>query len=144
MQEFGLIKIFTWKYLTIWRPILSALPEHRVPHSLSPPRTPFRGGWGSEAAAVHDLIHVEADGKCPSPVHRDSHGHKFDCSLGRRFMTILSHGARDVHSQVWQRFHSCTTTGLALLTVAKSLWTTWLTRLLWSRKILPLLAFSHI
>ena len=30
-------KIFSWKYLTIWRPILPISPEHRVPHFWSTP-----------------------------------------------------------------------------------------------------------
>ena len=29
----------------------------------------FRGYWGSAAVVAHDSIHVEADGKCQSPVH---------------------------------------------------------------------------
>lgn len=32
MQEVGFIKIFSWKYLTIWRLSLLGFPEHRVPH----------------------------------------------------------------------------------------------------------------
>ena len=40
------------------------LPEHRMPHSWSPPWTPFRGCWRSRVAVAHDLIFVEVDGKC--------------------------------------------------------------------------------
>jgi len=63
-------KISSWKYLTIWRPVLpvSTSPpqhQHRGPHSCSPPWAPFRGCWKSAAAAAPDLILVEVDGKCP-------------------------------------------------------------------------------
>ena len=53
--------------LTIWRSVLpdSPLPEQRVPHAWSPPWTPFWGYWKSAAAAAHNLILVELDGKCP-------------------------------------------------------------------------------
>ena len=66
MQELG---IFSWKYLTIWRPVLPVFPEHRASHFWFPPWAPFRGCWGSAAAVAHDSIHAEADGKRQSPVH---------------------------------------------------------------------------
>ena len=56
-------KIFSWKYLTIWRPVLAVFPEHRAPCSCSPPWTPFRGCGRSAAAAAHNLI--LAEGACP-------------------------------------------------------------------------------
>ena len=62
-------KIFSWKYLTIWRLVLPVFPEHRVPPSWAPPWAPFRGFWGSAAAVAHVLLHVEADGKCQTSVH---------------------------------------------------------------------------
>ena len=47
-------------------------------------------------------------------------------------MTILSHGAENVHSQVWQRFcwqaTQCAVTGLGHKTVSKILWTKRLVR----------------
>ena len=53
---------------------------------------------------------------------------------GGHFMTILSHGAENVHSQVWQRFcwqaTQCAVTGLGYKTVSKILWPTCLTSLL--------------
>ena len=57
-------KIISWKYLSedLSCQIFS---EHRVLHFCSPPSTVFKGSWRSAAAAVHDLILVEADGKCP-------------------------------------------------------------------------------
>ena len=59
-------KIGSWKYWTIWRPVLPVfLPEHRVSHFCSTHWTPFRGYWRSAAAAAHNLILVEVDGKCP-------------------------------------------------------------------------------
>ena len=57
-------KFFSWKYLTIWRPVLPVFLEHRGPHSWSPTWTPFRVCWRSAAAVACDLILVEADGKC--------------------------------------------------------------------------------
>ena len=63
MQEIWLKKI-SWKYLTIWRPVLAVFPEHRAPCSCSPPWTPFRGCGRSAAAAAHNLILAEIEGKC--------------------------------------------------------------------------------
>ena len=57
-------KISSWKYLALWRPVLPVFPEHRVLHFCSPPWISFRGCWKSTAAAAHDLILVEVDGKC--------------------------------------------------------------------------------
>ena len=56
-------EISSWKYLS---EDLSCqfFPIDRVPHC-SPSWTPFRGCWRSSAAAAHDLILVELDGKCP-------------------------------------------------------------------------------
>ena len=39
-------KIFSWKYLTIWRPVLPVFPEHRVSLSWSPPWAPHRSCCG--------------------------------------------------------------------------------------------------
>ena len=50
----------------MWRPVLPG--KHKVPHYCSPPWTPFRGCWRSAAAAAHDLILVEGDGKLPRQV----------------------------------------------------------------------------
>ena len=58
----------SWKYLTLWRPVLPVFLEPREPPSWSPPWAPFRGCWRS-AAAAHNSVLVEAAGKCQSPVH---------------------------------------------------------------------------
>ena len=50
-------------YLKIY--LSSFLPKDRVPHFCFPPWTPFKCCWRSAAAAAHDLILVEGDGKCP-------------------------------------------------------------------------------
>jgi len=50
-------------YLKIY--LSSFLPKDRVPHFCFPPWTPFKYCWRSAAAAAHDLILVEGDGKCP-------------------------------------------------------------------------------
>ena len=54
-------------------------------------------------------------------------------------MTILSHGAEKVHSQVWQRFcwqaFQCVVIGLGHKTASKIVWTTCLTSLLVQEKI---------
>ena len=57
-------KIGSWKYLTIWRPVLPVFPRARSASFLLSTWTPFRGCWKSAAAAAHDLILVEVDGKC--------------------------------------------------------------------------------
>ena len=56
-------KISYWEYLTIWK---SALPVFPWAQSTSFPLSTlnsFRECWKSEAAAAHDLILVEVDGK---------------------------------------------------------------------------------
>ena len=62
-------------------------------------------------------------------------------------MTILSHGAENVHSQVRQRFcrlaSQCAVTGLGHKTVSKILWTTCLTSLLVQENI-PSCFFSYL
>ena len=74
-------KISSWKYLTIWGPVLPVSapppPQHRGPHFCSPPWAPFRGWWKSAAAAARDLILVEVDGKCQfaaDTTHQDEYG----------------------------------------------------------------------
>ena len=65
-------------------------------------------------------------------------------------MTILSHGAENVYSQVWQRFcwqaSQCAVTGLGHKTVSKILWTTCLASLLAQEKhsLLLLLPISRV
>ena len=44
-------------------PCCKFFSEHRVPHFCSPPWIPLRGCWKSAAAAAHDLIRIEVDGK---------------------------------------------------------------------------------
>ena len=56
-------KVFSWKYLTLWRPLLPVFPEHRGPPSWSPAWTPFRMCWRSATAVTSDLILVEAGGQ---------------------------------------------------------------------------------
>ena len=63
-------------------------------------------------------------------------------------MTILSHGAENVHFQVWQRFcwqaSQCAVTGLDHQTVSKILWTTCLTSLLVQENIPSCCFFSYL
>ena len=63
-------------------------------------------------------------------------------------MTILSHGAENVHSQVWQRFcwqHTqCAVPGLGHKTVSKILWTTCLTSLLVQENIPSCCFFQYL
>ena len=63
-------------------------------------------------------------------------------------MTILSHGAENVHSQVWQRFcrlaTQCAVTELGHKTVSKILWTTCLTSLLVQENIPSCCFFSYL
>ena len=63
-------------------------------------------------------------------------------------MTILSYGAENVHSQVWQRFGQPASkravTGLGHKTVSKILWTTCLISLLVQENILSCCFFSYL
>ena len=55
-------KIFSWNFLTIWRPILPVFPRAQSTWFLC--WMPFTGYCRSAATAAHDLILVEVDGKC--------------------------------------------------------------------------------
>ena len=63
-------------------------------------------------------------------------------------MTILSHGAENVHSQIWQSFcrqaTQCAVTGLGHKTVSKILWTTCLTSLLVQENIPSCCFFPYL
>ena len=58
-------KIGSWKYLTIWRPVLPVFPRAQE-CLISALHLELLSGscWKSTAAAAHDLILVEVDGKC--------------------------------------------------------------------------------
>ena len=62
-QENWVHKVSSWKYLTIWRPVCQFFPKHREPHFCSPPGVPSRGCWNPAAAAAHDSVPAEVDGK---------------------------------------------------------------------------------
>ena len=57
-------KIFSRKYLTIWRSVLPVFSEHRVPHFSSPPQSPFKRFWRSAVAVAHNLILIEVNSRC--------------------------------------------------------------------------------
>ena len=58
-------KIFSWKYLIIWRSVLPVFPRAQSASFLiSTLWTPFRVCWRSAAAVASDLILQGADGKC--------------------------------------------------------------------------------
>ena len=62
-------------------------------------------------------------------------------------MTILSHSAENVHSQVWQILLTgtqCAVTGLGHKTVSKILWITCLTRLLVQENIPSCCFFPYL
>ena len=61
-------KSCSWKYITIWRPVLPPILAHPQVQSASfllLPCTSFREWWRSATAAAHNVILVEVDGKCP-------------------------------------------------------------------------------
>ena len=68
-----LVFIYMWEDARIWAHkiwkhpyegmFFQVFPEHTVPHSWSPPSTPFRLCCRSASTAAHDLIFVEVDGK---------------------------------------------------------------------------------
>ena len=62
------LKIFSWEYLTIWRPVLTVFPQHRLPHSWSPSWTPFRMCWRPTTAVANDSVLVKLGGEGPSLV----------------------------------------------------------------------------
>ena len=66
----------------------------------------------------------------------------------RHFITMSSHRAENVHSQVWQRFcwqaTQCAVTGLGHKTVSKILWTTCLTSLLVQENIPSCCFFRYL
>ena len=63
-------------------------------------------------------------------------------------MTILSHGAENVHSRVWQRFcwqaSQCAVTGLDHQIVSKILWNTCLTSVLVQENIPSCYFFPYL
>ena len=56
-------KINSWEHLTIWRPVLPVPHWTQSASFLLSSLNSFRGCWRSAAAAAHDLILVEVDGK---------------------------------------------------------------------------------
>ena len=64
----------------------------------------FSGELKVSSCSGHDLIFVDVDGKCQFSVGRALLFINLTMILRGHFMTILSHGAENVHSQVWQRF----------------------------------------
>ena len=58
-------KISSWKYLTVWRPVLSVFPRAQSASFLLSSLTYYQGGWKSAAAALPDLIFVGVHGECP-------------------------------------------------------------------------------
>ena len=75
-------KIFTWKHDYLKAGSCRFFPEHRVPYFWSP-WTPFRGYWSSAACSGHEIILVEAAGKCQLPVSRvPSQPHIWPCFWG--------------------------------------------------------------
>ena len=149
MQEFGLIKIFTWKHLTIWRPeffwfvFCFSQSTGRLIFCLHPELL-SRGSWRSASCSGPDLIFVEAAGKGQLSVSRAP-----SCltMFWGHFMVIVSHGVGKAHSQIWQIFHwqatQCVVTRPDLVS-SKSLWTIPVLLTSWYRKIFPLVTSSHI
>ena len=102
MQEFGLIKSPEKMYLKACSVSFSQSTECLTldlhPELLS-------GLLKLSSCSGHDIITVDVDGKCQSSVGRAHFAHKLDHDFeGGHFMIILSHGAENVHSQIWQRF----------------------------------------
>ena len=133
-------KIFTWKHLTIWRPVLLGFSQSTEclisdlhPELLS----------RSAACSGHDIIFVETAGKCQLPVSRV---HIFDHALGA-FHAHCAPQCWEGSFQVRWRFHWLATQGAVIgpgLVSSKSLWTIPVLLASWSRKIFPLVASSHI
>ena len=63
MQEIGLIKSSPENIYLSEGLFCKFFPEHKVPHSWSPPWTPFRVCWRSETTVASDFILVEPDGQ---------------------------------------------------------------------------------
>ena len=97
-----------------------------MPHSWFSPWTPFRGVESQQLQPPWFNLC-----RCRSVFSWQSPFLLINLTMiigGGHFMTILSHGAENVHSQVWQRFcwqaTQCAVTGLGHKTVSKILWTT--------------------
>ena len=122
-------------------------PEHRVPYFWSPPWTPFSGCRRSAACSGHDLILCRGKRQVPTSSWQSPFGVINLTFVWGHFMAIVSHGARNAHSQFCQRLPRqathCAVTGPGLIS-SKSLWTIPVFLASWSRKIFPLVAFSHI
>ena len=119
-----------------------------MPHSWSSPWTPFRA-IECQQSSGHDTIAVDVDGKCQFSVGRAPFcSQTWPRLWGGHFMMILSHGAENVHSQVWQRFcrlaSQCAITGLGHKTASKILWTTCLTSLLVQKNTFSCCFFSYL
>ena len=63
IQELGSHKVVSWKYLTIWRPVLPVFPWAQSTLFLFSTLNSFRQSRKSAAATVDDLILMEIDGK---------------------------------------------------------------------------------
>ena len=57
-------KIFSWKYLTMWRPVLPDFPRTQIASFLISTLNSFQGKLMISSAVAHTLILVEVDGKC--------------------------------------------------------------------------------
>ena len=57
-------KINSWKYLTIWRPVLPVFLWAQNASSLFSTLNSFQGVLKIRSCSTHDLILVEGDGKC--------------------------------------------------------------------------------
>ena len=84
MQEVGLIKIFTWKHLTLWRPVLLGFSQStECLISYLHPELLSRGCWRSAACSGHGVSFVQTAGKCQVPVSRvPSQPHIWPCFGG--------------------------------------------------------------
>lgn len=129
--------MLTRRYLTIWRPVLSIFPEHKVSAwFLLSVLNSFRGCEGQRFNLCR------GSSECWFSVGRAPSQPQVDHGLGS--VAILSHGARNAYSQVCQRFHSwatqCAVSGPGPMS-SKSLWTTPTLLASWSRGNSPSCCF---
>ena len=106
----------------------------------------FQGVLKVSSLHGHDVIFVEAAGKCHLPVSRVPSWPYIQPCFGA-FHGHVSRGAGKAHSQVYRRFHwwatQCAVTRPSLAS-GKSLWTIPVLPASWSTSIIPLVLFSHI
>ena len=135
-------KIFTWKHLTIWRPVLLGFSQSTgCLFFWIPPWTPFRECWGLAACSGHDVIFVGAAFSQQGP---------FKATIWLCFGGIYGHCVPRGWKNSFPGLGKIPLTGSSVCCYwtgpceSKSFWIISVLLASWSRKIFPLVAAFHI